>query len=76
MDDSETAIPVSETVRRFVARLVPEPVCDGCIAERLSLPSPAAVLPATTELAGSPGFQRSRAPCSLCGSEGVVIRKL
>jgi hypothetical protein len=66
---------LADPVRNFVARLSPEPACDGCIAGRLEAPDPAAVAIATIELAGSPGFERLKASCSLCGQETYVIRR-
>lgn len=66
---------VLEKVRGFVARLAPHPVCDDCIVERLALPEPEAANLNINELAGSDGFERTAAACSLCGLDGTFIRK-
>ena len=66
---------ILEDVARFVRRLSPEPVCDACIVERLSPVDSGEVARSTLELAGSTGFERRREPCSLCGSDRMVIRK-
>ena len=66
---------VLDDVAAFVARLAPEPVCDDCIAERLSLSVRQHANHKSRELAGSGGYERRKAPCSLCGGEKLVIRK-
>lgn len=66
---------VSNDVERFVARLAPAPVCDDCIAERLSLNVRQHANHTTRELAGSGGFERQKDACSLCGATKLVIRK-
>lgn len=63
---------ILDEVARFVARLAPEPVCDPCIAQKLSLDD---VALASHELAGSHGFQRFKGVCSLCDQSGMVIRR-
>lgn len=62
-------------VRAFVSRLSPEPVCDDCIAERLSLSVRQHANHKSRELAGSDGFERRKGTCSLCDGEKLVIRK-
>jgi hypothetical protein len=62
-----------EDVERLVARLGPAGACDACIAERLPDHDRESVARSTTRLAGSAGFVRSRASCSLCGGEKLVI---
>ena len=64
-----------DQVRAFVTRLAPNPVCDGCIAERLDLATPQRANQDTRELAGSDGFERRRDICSLCYGEKLVIRR-
>ena len=64
-----------DQVQAFVTRLAPNPVCDGCIAERLGLSTPQRVNQETRQLAGSDGFERRRDICSLCFGEKVVIRR-
>ena len=66
---------VLDEVRRFVARLAPDAVCDDCIAERLDLSVRQHANHKTRELAGSGGFERRKGPCSLCGAEKLVIRQ-
>jgi len=66
---------VLDRVRALIERLAPEPVCDDCIAARLSLGAQDPVSQLTHELAGSHGFERSKADCSLCGASKLVIRK-
>jgi hypothetical protein len=64
-----------DQVRAFVTRLAPNPVCDGCIAERLNLAAPQRANHDTRQLAGSEGFERRRDICSLCYGEKIVIRR-
>ena len=66
---------VLDDVRALVTRLSPEPVCDDCIAERLDLSVRQHANHKTRELAGSGGFERRKDPCSLCGTEKLVIRR-
>jgi len=66
---------VFDTVRRLVERLGPAPICDACVAERLALPADDALHAVLGELAVERGFDRERGPCSLCDTQGSVIRK-
>lgn len=66
---------VLDTVRAFITRLAPKAVCDDCIADRLDLSVRQHANHKSRELAGSDGFVREKAPCSLCGTEKLVIRK-
>ncbi|MEZ5735637.1 MAG: hypothetical protein R3E09_07520 [Novosphingobium sp.] len=66
---------VLDRVRAFVERLAPEPVCDDCITDRLSLSVRQHANHKTRELAGSPGFERLKDSCSLCGLVKLVISK-
>lgn len=66
---------IVDDVARFVARLAPEPVCDSCIAQKLSLSDAALASHASHELAGSHGFERFKGACSLCEDGGMVIRR-
>lgn len=66
---------VLDDVARLVTRLSPEPVCDDCIADRLSLSIRQHANHKTRELAGSGGFERKKDVCSLCGAGKLVIRK-
>lgn len=65
---------VLERVRAFVARLSPEAVCDDCITEKLDLSVRQRANHKTRELAGSGGFERRKAQCSICLAEKMVIR--
>jgi hypothetical protein len=66
---------VLDKVRAFVVRLAPAAVCDDCIAERLELSVRQHANHKTRELAGSQGFVRAKGPCSLCGSDKLVISR-
>lgn len=66
---------VLDNVRKLIARLAPEAVCDDCIAERLQLSVRQHANHKTRELAGADGFERRKGPCSLCGGEKLVIRR-
>ena len=65
---------VLDQVRAFIERLSPAPVCDDCIAERLSLRVRQHANQKTRELAGSGGMERRRDICSLCYGDMLVIR--
>lgn len=66
---------VLDDVAKFVARLSPEAVCDDCIAEKLQLSVRQHANHQTRQLAGSDGFERKKAECSLCGGQKLVIRR-
>ncbi|WP_375197255.1 hypothetical protein [Sphingobium sp.] len=66
---------ILDEVARFGARLAPEPVCDPCIAQKLSLDDMALASDASHELAGSHGFERFKGVCRLCDQNGMVIRR-
>jgi hypothetical protein len=65
---------VLDDVAKFVSRLAPEAVCDDCIADKLQLSVRQHANHKTRELAGSDGFERQKAECSLCGATKLVIR--
>lgn len=67
---------VRDEVESFVARLSPEPVCNDCIADRLALSMRQHANHKTRALAGTNGFERRKGPCSLCGTEKLVIRRI
>ncbi|MBV1687701.1 hypothetical protein KRR38_08440 [Novosphingobium sp. G106] len=67
---------ILETVRRWIERLAPAPVCDDCLAERIDMARPEDVRPAVGELAATRDFSRERGTCGLCGEHRAVIRKL
>ena len=64
-----------DRVRALIERLAPEPVCDDCMSDRLSLSGRDQTNQMANELAGSHGFERGKDECSLCGSAKLVIRK-
>ena len=66
---------VLEDVRSRITRLAPDPICDDCIAERLSLSVRQHANHKTRELAGTGGLERRKGVCSLCGDEKLVIRR-
>lgn len=66
---------VLEDVRSLITRLAPDPICDDCIGERLSLSVRQHANHKTRELAGTEGFERRKDICSLCGDEKLVIRR-
>jgi hypothetical protein len=70
-----TELPSFGDVRRFITRLSPDAVCDGCISEKLSLIADQNATLVTRELAGTKGFERYKGVCGLCGGEKLVIRK-
>ena len=65
---------VLDRVRAFIQRLSPEAVCDDCITARLKLNSPQESIERTTELAGTPRFERQIEQCALCGKRKHAIR--
>jgi hypothetical protein len=67
---------IFEDVRALIVRLSRETICDDCIADRLHLSIRQHANHKSRELAGSGGFERRKAACSLCGSEKLVIRKV
>lgn len=67
---------VLDQVRALIERLAPEPVCDDCIAEKLSLSWSSQANLATRELAGAREFERRNDVCALCGGTRKVIRRV
>ena len=65
---------VLEQVKGLIERLAPDPICDDCITERLSLANKATAIHATQELAGSPQFEWLAADCAICEQGKTVIR--
>lgn len=64
-----------DDVEKLVARLSPDPICDGCIAGTLGLGDPHYAGHRARALAGSNGFERRKQVCSMCGIEQVSIRQ-
>ncbi len=61
-------------VRGLIERLAPEPICDGCIAEKLNL-TPGQANQTARELVGGDGFERQSDICAICGASRTVTRK-
>jgi hypothetical protein len=70
------SVSILDDVRALVSWLAPEPICDDCITERLSLSIRQHANHKTRELAGGAGFERRTDACSLCGDKKLVIRKV
>jgi hypothetical protein len=66
---------VLERVRALIERLSPEPICDDCVSEKVSLSVRQHANQKTRELAGTSGFERRKDICSICGGDKVVIRR-
>jgi hypothetical protein len=66
---------IVDQVRTLIERLSPEPVCDDCIADKLSFAGSHQVGIRTRELAGSDGFELQQGRCSICGNAGKVVRR-
>jgi hypothetical protein len=66
---------VLDDVRALIVRLSPSPICDDCVADKLSLPGRQHANQKARELAGSNGFERRRDICSLCYGEKLVTRR-
>lgn len=69
-------MPVIDDVRALIERLVPAPICDDCVADRLGLSVRQHANHKTRELAGSNGFERRKDICSMCFGEKLVIRRV
>jgi hypothetical protein len=67
---------ILDRIGRLVERLAPAPACDACLAGHSDVGSVEEVHLAVSELAGTQGFVRERALCSLCGEERPVIRSV
>ncbi len=65
---------VLDQVKSLIERLAPEPVCDDCIAERLSLTARQQVNHKSREIAGMAGFESQNGECALCGATKKVVR--
>lgn len=62
-------------VRGLIERLAPEPICDECISEKLSLTRMSQANQVVRELAGTDGFERQSDVCAICGASRTVTRK-
>lgn len=65
---------IADRIEALVKRLDGAAVCDDCITDRLDLSSVAQAAVATHAAGGTGGFQRLKAPCSLCAETKLVIR--
>lgn len=61
-------------IKGFVERLVPELVCERCVASRLEIQDSGATALALQDLAALPEFERQVGPCALCGESTQAIR--
>lgn len=66
---------VKSDVSSLVARLSPEPVYDDCLARQLNLTDRQQASRSVRELAGTDGFERTRASCSLGGENKLVVHR-
>lgn len=64
-----------DPIRKLIERLAPNPVCDDCIADRLSLADLERVSLAVNELAATSQFERRRNVCTLCETEKLTTRR-
>ena len=65
---------VLDQVVELLVRMSPAAICDDCIADRLGLTARQRANHKTIELGGSPGFERLKGACSICGDLKKVIR--
>lgn len=66
---------VKDEVAALITRLAGAPICDDCIAEKLSLTVRQHANRKTRELAGTNGFERRLDACTMCGATKKVIRR-
>jgi hypothetical protein len=64
---------VLERVRDFIISQAPAATCDDCIARALKLSVRQHANHKTRELAKSPGFDRGKDRCWMCGATKEVI---
>jgi len=69
------AATAADQIEALIVRLDGAAICDGCIADRLDLAVPTEVNVVTRTLAGQGRYERRKAPCALCGSPRLVIRR-
>lgn len=65
---------IEDRVKALVRRMAGAAVCDECITDRLDLSSVAQTAVVTLAVSGGDGFERLRAPCTLCARDKPVIR--
>ncbi|WP_081814471.1 hypothetical protein [Hyphomonas jannaschiana] len=63
-----------EATGKFILQIVPNAICDDCLAEKLKLTPRQHANQKTRELAKSAKFDRRKAICSYCGRTKLVIR--
>jgi hypothetical protein len=66
---------ILERVRSLIERLAPAPICDECIAEKLSLSWKSQANQAARELIGSDHFERRSDICTICGGPKITTKK-
>ena len=66
---------MADRVEALIVRLAPEPICDGCIVEKLGLAGLHQASQRTRELGGMRGFERCQVACATCGENRSVIRR-
>lgn len=65
---------IEDRIQAFVRRMAGVGACDECITDRLDLSSVAQAAVVTLAAGGGDGFERLKAPCSLCNVTKPVIR--
>lgn len=65
---------VLDDVKDLIENMAPGAICDDCITSKLDLSVRQHANHKTRELANTPGFDRRRHGCSVCGSVKLVIR--
>ena len=66
---------MSDKIKGLVSVLAPEPICDGCIVEKLGLAAQHQASHRTRALAGEGGFERADGRCAICGEDKIVTRR-
>jgi hypothetical protein len=69
------SLAILKQIRALIERLAPEPICDDCITERLSLEEREESGNKIGELAGMAGFERRIDSCAMCGATKKVTRR-
>lgn len=64
---------IADRIEALVKRLDGAEVCDDCITDRLDLSSVSQATVVTHAAGGTGGFERLKAPCSLCAETKLVI---
>ncbi len=64
-----------EKVKKMIARLSPNGICDACLCTSLKLAKKAEAARFARELIGAGGFERRKEKCCMCSSVTSVTRK-